>query len=322
MRVTLPLLAGAALLTGTNAAETLLYQTDFSNFPGGDGELVGRDGWESTHAGELVHGTVDDILGEGNRSGTIGFNAPESDDGNLITLYRPLGYDPLGESTPLVQFRTDLALIDSDNGYFDSFHISVYNRDERLLGSVIFDNTEEALGIWRHDGDIFEDTQAGFDHAQLYQLGIDIDYANNTWSARLDEDITLFTDAPFNATGETLDLGDFSVAWEITDIENPGNNWLVFDNWEVSALSTDAPPPNQPEEVPFLKIDRNRRGNFTIEWDAKPNVSYQVQHSADLVTWRPVPPSNRPEEAPGRANVRAEGAARYFRVTMTPEGRG
>ncbi|MEZ5325071.1 MAG: hypothetical protein R3F19_08400 [Verrucomicrobiales bacterium] len=208
-------LAIAATAVPATAAEqtTELYHTDFSNFPAGDGKLVGQDGWESTHPDEIVHGTVDDRFQQGNRSASLGFLVPDTSD-KIISVYRPINYDPVASKTPVIEFSASVAIFDSfDTVFYDSFYISVFNSNADLLASIVFDNTEENFGIWRADGDGFYDTSVTFEHSKLYQLRLRIDFANNRWTAALD-DTELFTDAPFSNSAANLELGDFSAEWK------------------------------------------------------------------------------------------------------------
>ena len=304
MRFKYPLLTLAALLPGLGigsalAAETILYWTDFSNFDLGDGVLVGNDGWQSSHPDQAVHGTIDDVFQDGNRSGTIGYGIPEGD-AEIVTLWRPINVDPLADQS-LIHFSSDLAIIDSDNGHFDSFYISVFNQQDALLASVVFDNTEDAFGIWRYDGDEFYDTLTAFDHARVYHLAFTIDYASNRWSADLD-DISLFESAAFTVSPTaTRNLGDVAAEWEITDLDNPGTNWMYFDNWSLTQENlTPEPeaPPNveppitpSPDPIPLPEhpitpnISILPNGHLRLSWPAEPGTTFLVEHSQDLIAW-------------------------------------
>lgn len=283
------LVVGALFQTLAIAEELVLYETDFSDFPVGDGELVGRDGWLSTHPDELVHGIVTDIFDEGDRSGSIGYLIPETDSA-IISVYRPIDYDPLEENTPEITFFAEVAVIDSqETEDYDSFYISVFNRDAELLASVVFDNTEDALGIWRFDGVEFFDTEVTFEHAALYPLEIAIDYESNTWSAEFGG-VDLFIDAPFSASSAVRDLGDFAVEWEITDVDNPGDNWFLFDNWSVMAVSAEDPGNGSETFFEVTEVERLANGNFFLRWAAEPETTYRVERSRGLRQWTAILP--------------------------------
>lgn len=297
---------------------TQLYNTDFSDFPAGDGQLVGNDGWLSTHPDEMVHGTVDDFFGQGNRRATIGYFAPNTGD-KIISVYRPINYDPIEANTPVIDFSASVAIVDSnETTFYDSFHISVFNSSGDLLASVVFDNTEENFGIWRADGEGFFGTGVSFEHEVLYQLRLRIDFAANTWTASLD-DTVLFTSAPFSKSNAVRNLGDFSAEWEITDIDNPGDNWLLFDDWAIHAVSNSQPPVTG-SPIAITSITRRPNGRISLRWPATAGARYQIETSDDLTQWRsdlpdslvsPDPQSSTAEWTDRRAGNQL---SRYYRV--------
>ena len=258
-----------------------LYHTDFSNFPLGDGKLVGQDAWMSTHPNELVHGTVDDFFTQGDRSGTLGFFIPETED-KIISVYRPLNYDPIASNTPIIEFSANIAIVDSfETDFYDSFYLTVFNSNTKLLAGIVFDNTLDNFGIWRADGDGFFDTGVSFEHGKLYNLQIRIDFAKNTWTATLNN-TPLFTATPFSNSGAKLDLGDFSAEWEISDINNPGNNWILFDDWTVGAITTGDTVKSQ---FVVSQIQRLPNGDISLLWNAEPATRYQIETSPDFSNW-------------------------------------
>lgn len=299
-----------------SAVESVLYETDFSEFEAGDDTLVGNDGWRSSQSDLGLHGTVDDVFEDGNRSGTIGYNIPESGT-EVVILWRPVNIDPLANDS-LIRFSADMAVIDSDVGGFDSFYFSIFNQENDLLGSVVFDNSEDAFGIWRYDSDTFHDLSLGFDHATRYRLSLTIDYTENVWSAGLD-DISLFREAPFTVSPETRNLGDVAVEWEISEPDNPGSNWLYFDNWSLveERRETARPGGREPGLVP--RIGRTRNGGIRLSWAAASGSVFVVESTEDLVNWTSVdPPEGVVAGAEERAvfvdrSARGE-AQRFYRV--------
>lgn len=268
--------------TSAGAETTInLYHTDFSSFPLGDGKLVGQDGWMSSHPDERVHGTVDDFFTQGDRSGTLGLFIPETKD-KIISAYRPLNYDPIASNTPIIEFSANIAIVDSfDTEFYDSFYLSVFNSNTNLLAAVVFDNTPDDFGIWRADGDGFFDTGVSFEHNKLYKLRIRIDFAENTWTATVDN-TPLFAATPFSNSGAKLDLGDISVEWEISDINNPGDNWILFDDWSVNAVTT---VDTMKSPLVVSQIQRLPNGAISMLWTAEPNTRYQIETSPDFSNW-------------------------------------
>lgn len=266
-------------------AQTVLYTTNFSDFPLGDGQWAGHDGWESSHPEPAIHGIVDGFFGDDNRSASIGFNPP-NEEPIISTVFRPLNIDPLELNEPFVRLSTDVAIADSTNEAYDSFYLSVFNRDAQVLGSVVFDNTIDSFGLWRYDGVEFEDLSLPFNHGQLYHLDIEIDFANNLWSAHLD-DVSIFTDVTFTSSDDNVrrDLGDFAVEWEVSDLNAPGDNWLLIDNWEVTMGETAhaEPPTAETEIVPQISVRRN--GSVRLQWQGQVNTTYIVDKSNNLAQW-------------------------------------
>ena len=68
---------------------------------------------------------------------------------------------------------------------------------------------------------------------------------------------------------------------------DPGDNWLLFDDWSLIATGeADA----EPEPVPgadfrILRMVMDANGGRQIEWPATDRVRYQVEYSTDGGTW-------------------------------------
>ncbi len=276
----IPLLLALGFVS--QASETVHYATDFSEFESGDDTLVGNDGWRSSHPNQGLHGTIDDVFEDGNRSGTIGYNIPQGDS-NVVTLWRPINVDPAANGS-LITFSVDVAVIDSDNNAYDSFYVSIFNQEDQILASVVFDNTEEAFGLWRYDGDAFHDLSISFDHVRVYPLTLTIDFANNQWSADLGDNLVLFEDAPFTVSSAVKNFGDAAVEWEVADLEDPGTNWLYFDNWIVTEKGVTTPNP-EPDGLTVPTIRRMPNGRVRLTWEATPGETFVVERSPDLVNW-------------------------------------
>lgn len=291
----------------SSAAETILYSTDFSDFEIGDDLLVGTDEWMGTNQDEGIHGTIEGTFTDGNIAGTLGFGIPKFTDDNFIaSIWRPINVDPVAKDS-LVQFSTDMAIIDSDNELYDSFYISVVNQNADMLASVVFDNTIESFGIWRYDGvrDGFHDTSVSYEHATVYNLSFTVDFANNLWSASLDN-ISLFDDALLTETNFEKNLGDVSAEWEVNDPDNAGTNWLYFDNWTVSEITENSSP-----AITFTpSITRGPNKRVRLNWPANAGETFQVEYSDNLQTWK--------EDLAGSSvTVGGNGGARFVDASAT-----
>ena len=159
---------------------------------------------------------------------------------------------------------------------------------DRLLASVAFDNRVNAgRTIWRYDGTTFNDTGDMFTHGELQTLLILVDYSRNTWSAYLDE-LFIFEDQTFTTTGEKLDLGSIAVEWSITESGMPGNNWFLFDQWDVRAT---VPP------EPFAIASISSSGGIVrLGWTGEDGFEYQVEYSdQSLSNWKTDLPNSKLE---------------------------
>ncbi len=228
--------AGDIVLTGALAAN-VLYATDFETFLPGAGTLVGYDDWLGLNDEGGVSGIVSAY---GGRAGYLGYNRPSNATGYVL-VYRPVNFAPVAQGRPIVNFSVDLEVIDSTTARYDKFSVDVYNRAGQYLAAIVLDNAN--LRILREDGSGGTAVNTGirFANSRKSALAFSINYTANTWSAALD-DTPLFSNAPFTASGNTLDLGEVVPAWRINNSAAPGDNYLIFDNYILSAIPTTSAP--------------------------------------------------------------------------------
>ena len=198
---------------------------------------MGADGWTGTHVGEGVHGIDEGRIDGLGKTAFLGFNPPSS---NFVGVARSVDYDPLGAGNPTIEFFSLVGIADSTNGEFDRFYISFYNISDDLLGAIVFDNTADDFGLLRSDGNELVHTGELFVNDEVQGLFVSIDFSTNTWSAKLDG-LPVFTNETFNATGAALDLGSVAAEWEVMKPNKPGDNWMLFDEWTVTAHGDDQP---------------------------------------------------------------------------------
>ena len=298
-----------------------IYRTTFDEFASGPNQLAGQNGWRATGGSDGAQGIDENILPGLGKSGFIGFGRPAS---GFVSVFRSITEELSGFDSQVVEFNTLLGIEDSTNGARDNFYIAVYNADNHLLGAVNFDNTQANLGIWRFDGASAVATGASFVSGNVHELYMKMDLINNSWSASLDG-LPLFSDAPLNATGQRLQLGSFAAEWEIADPGNPGNNWMLFDEWSINvpdaALLVNPDPDPDPNPTPdpdpspdpdpapdpdpspgsdealsirrreltksldLSKPSKNSDRAFQLEWVTKPNFVYQIEWSENLSDW-------------------------------------
>jgi len=221
-------------------AGDFLYSTDFESFYDGADALVGVDGWLGLDPSGGVQGTTAAFTGMG-RGAYLGYNPPnplgfvES-----VTVYRPVNFQPVAQGRPIVTFATTMAVMDSDNGHYDYFAFSFFNRSGQLLAGIILDNQDLSISWDDRSGTVF-DTGWTFPNNASIWLVVTIDFGANTWSATLGN-TNIFSNRRFHAGGRVLDLGDISLQWFLRDPVQPGNNYLLFDNYGISATTFSTPP--------------------------------------------------------------------------------
>jgi hypothetical protein len=210
------------------AAAGVFYQTDFTSFPAGYGQVTGNDGWLGDSGG---HGTYNGLPGRG-QCMYVGYDLTYMDD--TAYFWRPLNQDPLSTGSPVVRLTAEIAVMDSTNGLSDGFGYQIYNKDGQYLAAVIFDN--QTKKIYLHDGVSATNTDTGktFTAGVFTHFEVEVDFATNTWAA-WNHGIQLFGPRPFHLGGKSLTLGDVTVFWDIQTPGFPGNNLLFIDNFSVTA---------------------------------------------------------------------------------------
>ena len=67
--------------------------------------------------------------------------------------------------------------------------------------------------------------------------------------------------------------------WAITDVDSPGDDYMLFDNYQITA----APVP-----VPSLRASLANGTNASIRVSSETNFSFVVEASPDLLNWSAV----------------------------------
>lgn len=318
----LRLLATALLvLTGPVIAETgLLYQTNFSEFPVGENNWAGTEGWftnsEATSTG--VQGIDDQIILGLSKSAFLGFNEPTT---GWTYVAKVFNHNPIQKGSARIEVDTLLGIQDSTNGKNDSFFVSVYNIQGQFLAAVQFSTEEETYGIWFDDGQDLTDTTVDFITGELQFLVLDIDLINNRWSAEHDG-IPLFTNQIFTRTTNTRTFGSLAYEWQVTDPSpaNHGNNWLVVADCSVWAI------PHGQAQVEVFQPFISALGQPSFQFTGEPGWTYQIEYSDSFSDWLDDLPGSRFEVTETTQTIEFSDEssrtkpARFYRVTreVTP----
>lgn len=277
------------LSASVRAAEpTVLFSTEFETTEGYStaADLVGQNGWmgEGSTA-EFWNGLLDNVFENLGQQAYIGFTAP-ADGSTFVTMWKPLPQS-VPANQPLVKFSTLMAILDSTNEHYDDFRWSVYNTSAQRLITLDFDNHALMVNYALDDGNGFVATGQSFEPNRIYELVITMDVARNRWSARID-DTVLVTEQPITTTSASLDIGDVDAVWSIRDGNNPGDNYMAFDNYSIVAYSDAIPPVLQ-------NVTHLADGSNLLRLTGEANRTYVLDVTTDFQTWTPIKTNSPPD---------------------------
>lgn len=190
--------------------------------------LPGQLGWTSTAT--TGNGFLANVFPGSGQQAYVGSS------GSAIEVRRPLAMAP-DPTRPIVRLEMDFAIHDSTNGFYDFFRLRLYNRAGQRLFVVSMNNRDHT--IYHADGsDLFpiRPWPVTFNNNQVYRLAIVMNMASNRWSGFLDNQ-PVVVNQPITESGRQLDLDAFAVAWLPSNPARPGNNFMVFDNYSVTAMA-------------------------------------------------------------------------------------
>lgn len=240
-------------------------------------QLSSQNGWLSYGSGG--NGVVTNFFEGYGQQGYVGFNPPAPKD-NFLNLWNPIGLATVSSNEPIVRFYVLMQIADSTNGQYDDFRWSVYNTDQHRLFSLDFDNSTLEISYGLDDEMGFVPSGLSFDNDGFYDLVVTMDFAQNTWSALMN-DVSLVTSQPITTTGATLNIGDIDAVWAIRKQGFPGDNYMLFDEYEIISSSRGAMQPRLEhlgffDGVSWVRLYGEEGVNYTIEW------------SSNLTDWEPL----------------------------------
>ena len=250
------------------AAAATVYSTGFEASEGYNTNLnlVGQNGWRALGSGG--NGLLTDVFSGQGQQGYVGYAPPFSGDSYLLV------YQPINKALSQVQFSVMMSIFDSTNGNWDDFEWGVYNQEGDFLFSLDFDNFDFGIYYYLDDGNQRVATGQAFENGVPYLLQLNINFASNRWSATLDGAL-LATNRPITTAGSPLNLGDIDATWLVFEPTAPGNNYMVFDNYLITA--TVAQP--QVNQLGFLGMSPVLRLSGT------PNMAFAIEASTNLAQW-------------------------------------
>ena len=296
------------LLPAALPAATLIYRTTFEGHEGysTNSSLAGQNGWVQFGTGG--NGVVTDFIPGAGQSAYIGFGAPGGA-GEFLNVWRPVNLAPVPANLSVVTFSVTMMVVDSSNGRRDDFRWSIYNTNGARLFSLDFDNASTGINYGLDDGAGFVATGFQFTRDAVHELSVVLNFPRNRWQAALDG-VTLTAPLPITTTNAPLNLGDVDAVWAIRTPGSAGNNYLVFDNYQLAG---------EPRvTVPTLHSGGLQPGGmYRLLVNGEPAIRHAIEVSTNLMHWTPVLTNSAPagafdvlDGAPGAL------ARRFYRVRV------
>ena len=224
-------------------ATITVYSTSFEPSEGfALGTLAGQNGW-TTNSGTGANGIVTNFFAGYGQQAYLGYYSPTPAVNTAV--YRPLSYAVDTNNRPLVQFSTTMAIADSNNGNYDYFWWLVSNATNHLMFGILFDNNIKFIDYVLDTGG----ENAGlplYDSGNSVQatpntLAVAMDFGRGKWSATWNGAPLTIYEQPLTTTGAALTLGSIDAFWQFGNSSFPGNNYMLFDNYSVTAGPSDVP---------------------------------------------------------------------------------
>jgi hypothetical protein len=268
-----------------------IYSTGFELSEGFDIRytVMGQDGWTGTDPSGSGNGIVKDYFANtnsqqqpfGRQQAYIGFS-PLTDTNGTLNVWRPLNFDPVAAALPIVTFSVTMSIYNPPSMVpdRDSFRWSIYNTNnggERLF-TLDFDNATREINYELDDEQfVFTDRlfENGNQYGGEYDLVVIMNFADNLWSAWLNDD-QIVDHQEMTTQGLALNLGDIDAVWVNATLDNPGDNFMAFDNYAITA-----------EPYPFSldPVVRLSNGTFLLRLTGEPGRQYDIEVSEDLKDW-------------------------------------
>jgi hypothetical protein len=240
-------------------------------------DLVGQNGWLGTPG----NGIVTNFFPGYEQQAYIGYSAPTPSTNQFYFAYYPVNVAPV-PTNEVLNFSVMMQITPSSTNSpgLDDFRWSVYNTGGARLFTLVFDNATK-LVYYVLDDNIFVSAGSSFDNEGYYDLTITMNFAGNAWSANLNNQVVVNSKA-ITTLGSVLNLGDVDAVWGVADPKNPGDNYMLFDNYSISAQAT----ASIPAQLQALGIGAG--GAFQLRLYGETGLSYVVEASTDLVHWQTV----------------------------------
>ena len=274
------ILFGGAFAIALPAGATIrtnIFSTQFETSEGYSTatNLVDQNGWLGSGSGG--NGLVTNYIAGQGQQGFIGFFPPDPGDDQLI-VWRPINFATIPTNIAAVQFSVLMSIVDSFNTNFDNFYWSVYNAQGNPLFTLDFDNYDLGIYYLLDGTNDFVWTGETFANDDTNTLVITMNFLQNSWSATFDS-VVLVTNQPITTIRAPLNLGDVDAVWTVYDTNAPGDNYLLFDNYRITAEVI--PPPAPRLEV----LDRLGNGQFLLRLLGQTGERFAIEATTNLTQW-------------------------------------
>lgn len=275
----LPCLLGLGW-AGSPTESELLFRTGFEVAEGyTEADLMaplrGQQGWLGEGSGG--NGLVWDFFAGYGQQAYIGFLAPAEKDAGL-SLWLPLELPDPDPDQPVWRFSTLMQVVDSTNGEYDDFRWSAYNQDGWRLFTVSFDNSTTDIRYALDTDEVFRPTDFTFSNNAIYWLDVWMNFGRNNWMALLNG-VVVVDSQPLTTGDLALNLGDLGPVWTLTRQGSAGDNYLLFDEYEVRV----EPGLTIPPTLEILGLNQNEE--FELYLHGERGLDYSIDVSSDLRTW-------------------------------------
>ena len=257
-------------------AQTTLFYTQFEQAEGYDPAftLGGQQGWESFGSGG--NGLLDNYIEGYGQQAYIGIFPPLQIE-DFASVWRPVNYRPVPDGANIVRFSVLLDFEPSTAGGQDDFRWSFYNAQGIRLFSIDFETSTTRISSILDDEE-FRDTGWTFAFDGLYDLIVWLDLARNQWTATLN-DVVIINSQPITTLDSELTFGDADAVWFIRNPDDPGDNYMLFDEYLVVAETYTEIPPS------LEAVGMSEEGNFLFYIHGQAGLDYSVEVSSDLKSW-------------------------------------
>ncbi len=267
-------------MTPTFAATTNVYSTQFEAAQSYNInlDLVGQAGWLGSGTGG--NGLLTNAIPGQGQQAYIGFDAPNPADDSLV-IWKPIDFNAVAAGYPVVKFSTQMKITDSTTSRYDIFRWSIYNTQGNRLFSLDFDNDFLDIGYLLDGTNQVVFTTNKFVNTATYTLTVTMNFASNRWSASFNNAL-IATNKAITTTNAPLNLGDVDAVWLVNQISGtnaPGDNYMLFDNYTITAETIPVPP----AQVQLL--GRTGEGWSLLRVNGQNGSRWSLDATTNLVNW-------------------------------------